>query len=287
MSSKVVKAVAVKRKPNSETEKLASLLDAMIDEELGRPEEEQDIRAVGEWSELLGKITSGAYEPGRKEKQALLRSMRNRLSSTRKRNSSGRRWIARTAAAALAVLLLTGTVCAGREFDRIEKIYMQFKTRINELKEGETFTYHEENRDVLIYKGDGQVYDSPQAYADETRRAVLSPSWLPDGIEAGEITQSPYFGKNTYISLIPLTGGFEFYFVTGTDFVESYPNSVTVTVCGQKTEFRYFLDKNGDYGDAYGTGNFVYGGDSYYLKFRSLGEAEEFLASLCEVTPKG
>ena len=43
--------------------RLVSLLDAMIDEELAKPEAEQDIAAVGEWNAMIDRLTSGAYRP--------------------------------------------------------------------------------------------------------------------------------------------------------------------------------------------------------------------------------
>ena len=66
----------------------------------------------------------------------------------------------------------------------------------------------------------------------------------------------------------------------------AFPESVTVTVCGQDPELRYVLDNPGEAGNTCGSGCFLYGGRLYALNFRSLGEAEEFLASLYEVTPK-
>ena len=274
------------KKSSSKTEELAALLDAMIDEELDRPEEEQDIRAVAEWSEMLEKITSGAYNPGWKEKQALLRSMRSHTrtggADTEKRTPSRRRRLA-VPAAALAVLLLTGTVYAGKENGWLDRFLLKRKSQINALEDGESLTFHEGNRDITIFKGDAFRYDTVQDLANGRGIPVLWPAWLPEGIETGTIDMvlTPEYFR---VTLIPYSNGFKFYFLD-MEKTNVFPERIMTTVCGKTVEFRYYLEPDVRYGETSGVGCFVYGGTTYYLGFRNLDEAQTFLASLYEVKP--
>ncbi len=279
-----MKNVLKNQMSHSEAEQLASLLDAMIDEELARPPEEQDIRAVAEWSAMLDTVTSGAYRPGRREKQALLRSLRSRTrKAAEKRTPTRRRKIALPIAAALAVLVLSVSAYAGRELSWVEKIFLQHKTEINALDEGESITFHEENRDLMIVKGEGWEYDSVQSFVNASEHTVLWPSWLPDGIESERILLID--GDNRYIYLIPDTDGFMFCSVEEGE-LRLWPESRTVTLRGQETEFRYYLEDAGATGDNGGHGCFLYRGDLYVLGFRSLDEAEVFIDSLYAVMPQ-
>ena len=81
------------------------------------------------------------------------------------------------------------------------------------------------------------------------------------------------------IVLVPLQNVFCFEIDTS-GAREAYPETMTAEICGEETEFACYLD-----GDE-GGGSFFYGGILYDVRFRSLEDAERFLAGLKEMKAK-
>lgn len=252
----------------SDNARLAALLDAMIDGELKRPDAEQDMDAVREWSDLIDRLNSGADRPDQATKRAALRTLRGQS-----RTSGFRRRIAIPAACVLAAVLLAGSAYAAHERDRLDELLLSLRSRLNAMEEGETLTVRDGDREIYIYNGEAVRYKSPAELARARGKAVLWPSQLPAGIEAGPISRVPDFANTT---LIPYTDGFAFS-LWDEDRIGPYPETTVVTVCGEETDFCYYLSKGG------GGGWFRWKGDIYELVFRSLDEAEAFIGLLTEI----
>ena len=256
--------------------RLVSLLDAMIDEELAKPEAEQDIAAVGEWNAMIDRLTSGAYRQTAAQKRALLREMKShRGEKAPKRIRRPAVWIA--AAALTALILLPAGAYARNRLGNIDRILLLLSPQMKDLEPGEILEYHEENVDVyIVNKEDYEENGSPESLAELLGKRVLKPGWLPEGIEARTIISVPL---SSY-TFVPWQDRFGFT-MHGEEYYSVYPETLTAEICGEEVEFRYFQNTDG-----YG-GNFLYGGFCYTLNFRSLEEAVRFLENLVPVDPRG
>jgi len=256
--------------------RLVSLLDAMIDEELAKPEAEQDIAAVGEWNAMIDRLTSGAYRPTAAQKRALLREMKShRGEKAQRRIRRPAVWIA--AAALTALILLPAGAYARNRLGTIDRILLLLSPQMKALEPGEILEYHEENVDVyIVSKEDFEENGSPESAAELLGKRVLKPGWLPEGIEARTIISVPL---SSY-TFVPWQDRFGFT-MHGEEYYSVFPETLTAEICGEEVEFRYFQNTDG-----YG-GNFLYGGFCYTLNFRSLEEAVRFLENLVPVDPLG
>ena len=265
-----------RKRPDTRDEQKAALLDAFIDEELSRPDEEQDPEAIAEWSGMIDELTGGAYRPTRAEKRRLLKVMKAHRKAER---GQRKRIRPRTAAAVicvlLAVLLLPAAAFAKEIRSALDDLFLRLKPQINALEEGECLVVHTENTDVLIIKGDFGKLQTPEELADYLRVPVLWPGWLPDGVKAGEI-RLHLNGDGRYY-LIPWQNGFAFT-IEVDGIRDPYPETMTAAVCGEETEISYYLN-----GEGGGGGNFFHGGLLYSFRFSSLDDAERFLDGLVEV----
>ena len=273
-----------KKQADPRAERKAALLDAMIDEELSRPDEEQDPDAVAEWSGMIDELTGGAYRPTRGEKRRLLKAMKEHRRARDGRNhpDAARRKRIRASVAAvavLAVLLLPAGVWAGEIRTALDELYLRLKPQLNAMEDGDSLVVHTDNTDVLIIKGDCDRLRTPEELADFLRVPVLWPGRLPEGVEAGEILLNSSVSEN-YV-LIPYQNGYSLVLeITG--IREPFPNSKTVTAAGEEAELLYYLNEDGS-----GGGNFFHAGLLYTVHFPSLEDGERFIEGLAEVKGGG
>ena len=266
------------KRPDIPEVRRAALLDAMIDRELSLPDAEQDPEAVAEWNTMIDELTGGAYRPTRGEKRRLLKRMKARRRSEKGRGRSGIR-AAAAVLTALAVLLLPAAAFAKEIRTALDDLFLRMKPEINALEDGESLVVHEENADYIIVKGESVRLRTPEELADYLRVLVLWPSRLPDGVETGTILLNmDYFGS---ITLIPHQNGFSFT-IDLQGHWNSFPETKTVTVCGEETEFSYYLNEDGS-----GGGNFFHGGLLYNVQFSALSDADSFFDGLTEVKGGG
>lgn len=270
--------------PAPAEERKAALLDAMIDRELSRPDEEQDPDAVAEWNTMIDELTSGAYRPTRGEKRRLLKAMKESRRTHDRQNhpdaAKGKRVRAVLAAVAvLAVLLLPAGVWAGEIRTALDELYLRMKPQLNAMKDGESLVVHTDNADYIIVKGESARLRTPEELADYLRVPVLWPSWLPDGVETGMIllNMAPFDS----VTLIPTQNRFSFT-IDLQGLWNSFPETKTVTVCGEETELSYYLNEDGS-----GGGNFFHGGLLYHVQFSAFSDADSFLDGLTEVKGGG
>ena len=274
----------MKKHADPRAEQKAALLDAMIDEELSRPDEEQDPDAVAEWNGMIDELTGGAYRPTRGERRRLLKAMKEHRRTTDgpdRPDAAKRKRVRAVAAvmAVLAVLLLPAGVWAGEIRTALDELYLRMKPQLNAMKDGDSLVVHTENADYLIIKGDCDRLRTPEELADFLRVPVLWPGWLPEGVEAGEIRLNSSVSDN-YI-LIPLQNGYSFV-IESTGIRQRFPKTKTVTAAGEEAEFLYYLNEDGS-----GGGNFFHAGILYTVHFPSLEEGERFLEGMTEVEGGG
>ena len=268
------------RQPDTRNARKAALLDAMIDRELSRPDEEQDPESIAEWSGMIDGLTGGAYRPTRGEKRRLLKAMRaHRKAEQGEKKGNRPRAAAAVVCVLLALLLLPAAAFAGEIRTALDDLLLRLKPRLNELEDGESLVVHTENADYLFIKGDRASLQTPEELADYLRVPVLWPGWLPEGVEAGEILLG--MDSNDWIILIPRQNGFSFH-IDLPGIRDSFPEAVNVTVCGEATELFYYLN-----GDGSGGANFFHGGVLYVIQFSSFSDAQRFLDGLTEVKGGG
>ena len=273
-----------KKQADPRAEQKAALLDAMIDEELSRPDEEQDPDAVAEWSGMIDELTGGAYRPTRGEKRRLLKAMKEhqRARGGHKHSEAAKRKRIRAVvavAAVLAVLLLPAGVWAGEIRTALDELFLRMKPQLNAMEDGDSLVVHTDNTDVLIIKGDCDRLRTPEELADFLRVPVLWPGWLPEGVEAGEILLNSAASDN--FVLIPYQNGYSLVLeITG--IREPFLKKKTVTVAGEEAELLYYLNEDGS-----GGGNFFHAGLLYTVHFPSLEDGERFLDGMAEVEGGG
>ena len=268
------------KRTKSGEERLAAMLDRMIDEELSRPDEEQDIAAVEEWSGMIDRVTSGAYRPGKAEERRLMRSMKRTLRGKTGTAHARRRRLTAGIAAAVAVVVLL-PVAAGAQMKGVslEKLLLSLKPQLNELEEGERIEIHTEDRDVIIVRDRSLFFDSPEEAASFIGKSILYPGWLPGGA-GGEAIRIDPFGS---VILVPMREGVCFSILDQerAERAGTYPNPVLWEIGGQETEV----------GSAVGTQGvcdalFSYNGDVYHVKLPSADDLEPFLRNLTVVPAK-
>lgn len=272
------------KRQDTPDERKAALLDAMIDRELSRPDWEQDPDALSEWNTMIDELTGGAYRPTRAEKRRLVKAMKEHRRTREGQNhpNAAKKKRIRAAVAVvavLAVLLLPAGAWAGEIRTALDELFLRMKPQLNALEDGDSLVVHTENADYFIIKGDCNRLKTPEELADYLRVPVLWPSWLPEGVETGTIFLN--MGSFASVTLIPHQNGFSFNIDLHGNW-NSFPETKTVTVCGEDAEFSYYLNEDGS-----GGGNFFHGGLLYNVQFSAFSDAERFLDGLTETEGGG